>query len=123
MMNIDDSKSWLDLLQAGDQVILSGSSIASVDRVTQTQVLVKQLRFSKKNGWEIGEKNSGNRSYIEPYTVEEADLIRLSNMQNKIRRILNGIDKEQCSHLTREQCHRLWDVLREHGLHKKEQGQ
>lgn len=74
---IGDSQDWCDVLKAGDRVAVKstgamrGKEISVVDRVTATQIILKNgRRYAKRDGYRVGTRGHWSRSYICPCTQE-----------------------------------------------------
>ena len=81
---MDNKSEWLANLKPGDQVIVHWShydqySIANVERITPTQIVISNTKFRRSNGWRIG-GNEWATTYIQEPTqdlLEKAETIRL----------------------------------------------
>lgn len=93
MSHIDDRKTWLESLKAGDVVGryegFSGIPRAhKVDRVTATQIIIGTIRFSRKYGYAIGSYSRFVRPSIVQITkdilekMERRDLISWAANRN-----------------------------------------
>lgn len=107
MSDSSGKKDWLANLKAGDEVArsagFSGYLIAQVDRVTPTQVIISNCRYSKKDGCMIG--SSGyDRSRILQLTapirkeIEFNELVRWANAQNWSRSTIAQLRAMRAAH-------------------------
>lgn len=82
---VSDSE-WLQSVKSGDRVIYDagrlygGMRFATVERVTQTQVLVNGVRFRKADGWQVG-ADTWHSAYLRESTPE---FIRLTEIQSSL---------------------------------------
>lgn len=70
------------LLKAGDHVVVQmswGSSIAEVERITATQIIVSRNRFNRETGAEIGK--SGSKRHLNTF-VEEFEVTETARKRN-----------------------------------------
>jgi hypothetical protein len=78
---------WTDALKAGDRVIVAsgyyGESLATVDRVTATQVVVGNSKYRKCNGYLVG-GDSWSRHRIDEATPERVAKIRRATLAAKL---------------------------------------
>ncbi len=95
-------KNWLASLKAGDEVIAHGSGfagkakIATVDRVTPTQIVVDGVRFRRTSGQQVT-KDAWHWSYLEILTPEAGYQIRC---QEAIRAIIRALDRNALANAT-----------------------
>ena len=114
---------WLQALEPATKVIVhevsGGCVVRTVQRITATQILLNHgtmapLRFSRRDGWEIG-KGSKDGRYLAPYTDEEGQAIALRNQQKRVCIALKNIS-EEVALLTAPQCQELLAALRPYEL-------
>jgi hypothetical protein len=66
---------WLQELKAGDGVIIvrdRKKSIAMVDRVTATQIVVGEQRFNRQTGEGLGRKDRSYSLWLKPMSGKDA---------------------------------------------------
>lgn len=64
---------------AGDEVLVTGTlhrSIAKVDKVTKTQIVIDNARFRRDSGWQCGSDRWNVRRISVPTEKEISDVIR-----------------------------------------------
>ena len=83
-MSREDFKS----LKAGDKVIINSSfyddRVETIDRITNTQIVIGNSKFKRTNGWKIGD-NIWNKTYLSIGTPEKIAEIEHKQRMNAIR--------------------------------------
>jgi len=83
-------ETWLEQLKSGDLVIVSGSSIGSlpsvekVDRVTNTEIIIRSTKYRRNNGRQVG----GSRwytSWLQEATPEAIKKIKDESRHRKLQ--------------------------------------
>lgn len=90
---------WLQSLKAGDEVIvysLSSKNIATVRKVTATQIVLDKARYRKSDGREIT-SNMWHRGWLSETNDKDVAAINLRNAKANVRSI-------EVDELTHEQC-------------------
>lgn len=95
---------WLQNLKTGDKVVVESRysrKILTVDRTTETQILVGSDRFKKSNGREIGSSDVWDITYLKELTPEVKEEITTENLRGKCRELaeklprkLNSLNKD-----------------------------
>jgi hypothetical protein len=103
-----NEREWLDSLKPGDRVIISGrwqEALATVDRVTKTQILVKSgsMRFRKKDGGLVGADSYNNACIYSPTERRVHDIMH--------RKACEQIGKVQWKTLTLETLHKVLETV------------
>ena len=86
-------------LQVGDDVIVTGMShrsIAKVDKVTKTQIVVGNIRFRRESGWQCGD-NRWNVRRISVPTEKEISDIKEENFRKKLIYAISSFDYKRLS--------------------------
>ena len=86
-------------LVAGDDVLVVGMScrrIAKIDKVTKTQIVVKNARFRRDSGWQYG-GDSWNRKSISVPTEKEISDIKEENLRKTLIYAISSFDFERLS--------------------------
>lgn len=103
----DEHKSWLNNLQAGDEVIVRGEwcdRIGTVSKVTVTQIVVGTQRFNKSDGRLRG-RGPWSLSHIIRPTQERRDKAELANAKQKLMNL-------KVDELTLDQCRKILAVAK-----------
>lgn len=107
-----ESEDWLKSLAVGQKVIIStgnvyrGERLATVDRLTATQIVVGEHRFKRDSGWMIG----GSRwetTWLQEPTPERLKLIAL-------RKAVAELKHEAWEELDQAVVFQVVRILREH---------
>ena len=102
-----NEQEWLDSLKPGDRVIISGrwqDGISTVDRLTKTQILLKNgSRYRKKDGGLVG-ADSYNSSQL--YSPSEK---RVNDIRH--RKACEKIDKMAWKMLTLETLTKVLELV------------
>ena len=94
----------LSSLKVGDKVIIYGrygvKSIATIDRITKTQIVVDDgTKFRKSDGMQVGHNMWSSYSCIAIATKERVEKMEreryIRNMRNYIERCLNRFNDKQ----------------------------
>lgn len=105
------SKEWTDKLKKGDKVIISGrysKQIEVVERVTKTLIITeKNSRYNKESTCSVPYDAWGN-SYINQWTKEEADSIRVSERRSFI---VGYIQNKQLSGLNLGKLEKIYELM------------
>lgn len=87
---LDDNRDWLQSLKAGDEVAIGGGrshhagySIAKVDRVTSTQIVIRNLRFNKDRG-DLRGASTWSHQWLLPVTEEMRNDLRKRELSYKL---------------------------------------
>lgn len=77
---------WLSSLQPGDEVLCSSriDSIVTVERVTKTQIVIGNDRFSRKSGALVGYRGGYFRPTIQELTREKREEIERQRLILKL---------------------------------------
>lgn len=81
----DDSE-WLAALKVGDEVLIDNrwaATIAAVDRVTSTQIIVGKSKYRRHSGRAIG-ADSWNPVYLRQPTQRDRDAIEVSRLRLEV---------------------------------------
>lgn len=82
---------WLDAINGGDKVIqnsgLASQRIATVERTTNTYIIIGKSRYRRKDGEMVG-SSDWRSSYIEKPVPEKVAAIRHRSLAQKMR----GVD-------------------------------
>lgn len=96
-------------LQAGDEVIVDSlydRTIAKVDRVTKTQIVIGTERFRKQSGWSVG-GNIWHRKSIYVPTEEDISEIKEEALRKKILYTIRSFDFKRLSKSELENVYNL----------------
>ena len=115
-MNYEERTKWLSGLKAGDEVIYrpsgsygrgDGDTVSVVERVTKTQIIIKEVKekIRRDTGYGPSAGRWSSRSEIRPVTKEDIERIKLIEDRYTIRL---RIDKA-----TDDQVKRIAAILRE----------
>jgi hypothetical protein len=103
-----NTSKWLEQLKAGDEVAMSRQygklpMLASIDKVTETQIIVKDprgswlTRFRRSDGRVVGAASWGTTRIVQP-SDELRQQIEVGSLQQKVSRLIVEItipeDKE-----------------------------
>ena len=87
-----------DLVVGDDVLVISRyyRRIAKVDKVTKTQIIVNNARFSRDSGWQYG-GDSWNRKSISVPTEKEISDVKEENLRNTLVYAISSFDFKRLS--------------------------
>lgn len=86
-------------LVTGDDVLVTGTShrsIAKVDKVTKTQIVVGNIRFKRESGWQCGGDKWNVRRISVPTEKEISD-VKEENLRNTLVYAISSFDFKRLS--------------------------
>lgn len=109
-----DEDDWLYHLKAGDKVILSSISIgskdtvATVERTTKTQIVLKGVytKFRRDGGWQLG----GSCRFLRVYTEEKGNAIKKEDLRKSL---IHKCEELGTRNLSIDQLQRILTIIQE----------
>ena len=86
-------------LVAGDEVLVTGTfhrSIAKIDKVTKTKIVIGNVRFRRDSCCQCG-GDSWNRKFISVPTEKEISDVKEENLRKKLIHTISSFDFERLS--------------------------
>lgn len=98
-------------LVAGDEVLVTGTlhrSIAKVDKVTKTQIVIDNARFRRDSGWQCGSDRWNIRRISVPTEKEISDV----KEENLRKIIINTISSFNFERLSTDELKQLYNIVK-----------
>lgn len=99
-------------LQVGDDVIVTGMShrsIAKVDKVTKTQIVVGNIRFRRESGWQCGDDRWNVRRISVP-TEKEITEIKEETFRKKL---IFAISSFNFKYLSTAELEQVYNIIKD----------
>lgn len=80
-MNYEERKAWLEGLKEGDRVAVSSGygyrdySIYKIDRLTKTQIVIRNNKYWRKDGRFVGSSSSYRTVELQPVTAKVVEAV------------------------------------------------
>lgn len=107
----DEAMKELKDLVAGDEVLVIGTlhrSIAKVDKVTKTQIVIDNARFRRDSGWQCGSDRWNIRRISVPTEKEISDI----KEENFRKELLYAISSFDFKRLSTDELKQLYNIVK-----------
>lgn len=104
-------KELKDLI-TGDDVLVEGRScrrIAKVDKVTNTQIVVDNVRFRRDSGWQCGGDSWSRKSISVPTEKEISDI----KEENFRKRLIYAISSFDFKRLSTDELRQVYNIVKD----------